>query len=116
MTKTPTLRLLLALALFFVPLAIAASDGADSATVTEEATALDVTVFDITVFDITVLAAGGAPACSLTDTGEPLDLLPSVLASKDGCSNSSCDASCRAQGYDYGVCFATICECRFWYP
>lgn len=55
---------------------------------------------------------------SMRDAGLTFGELPTFLqpAQAAGCSNSSCYASCRAQGYDFGTCFISTCICRFYFP
>ena len=57
-----------------------------------------------------------APACSAIPTFDEAPIfLPFVVRAADGCG-SQCDASCRAQGYDYGVCIVSTCICRVYLP
>ena len=110
--KFKTVFLALALALLWVPNVLAletpalAVESATNDAVTAEAGVVELTVADLAAMETAVDQLNVNAACA--DTVQQ----PSVLI---GTSALSCDASCRAQGYDYGVQFGSYCVCRFYY-
>ncbi len=97
------LLILVALTIVWIPTVAASSSVAPPQ---EMATLQKVTTDQILVTD-SMRSAG------LT-FGELPDFLKPVQSA--ACSNDSCTTICRAQGYDYGLCFISTCICRFYFP
>ncbi len=103
---------LVALALLWIPTVTASDPPASQQEVSQQ----EVSQQEVSWLEVSRLKSVAAPTCSADFIFGEQPTFEVAARAGGGCDTSQCNTSCRAQGFDYGVCFGSTCICRFYFP